>query len=184
MSTITKVDRPAVATNCNLGCRDLCWCRAVGYGRPDLCRAIDSCNTKSEEVITVGDADARVTFVDALARLRSANAAFVAEVRRCYGEKPLGSAIKKCEYRIADSSIAVIDDNGVWSPFPRSAHAKTKSRCVSPSFAAPIAAANSRVSAAFASACVSGTSFVGVDAHPARIMATVIAISFTLDSYS
>ena len=60
LSTITKVDRPAVATNCNLGCR-IC----VGVGRlamavPDLCRAIDSRKTpRAREVITVGDADAR-----------------------------------------------------------------------------------------------------------------------------
>lgn len=112
LSTIPKIDGPGVTTYSYLSCWGDCrtWpncqCGANGTG------TADSGNTKSEEVVAVGNADPGVTFVDALARLRSANAAFVAEVRRCYGEQPFGSPIKKVEYRVSDGSVAVIDLNG------------------------------------------------------------------------
>ena len=112
MNTATKVDRPAVTTDGDLRRRQYCsgWphCGNICYvGDP-----VNACLPNSEEVVAIGDANPRGDFIVALAALRSANLAFVAEVRRCHGEKPLGSPIKKVEYRVSDGSIAVIDDNG------------------------------------------------------------------------
>jgi len=112
LSTIPKIDGAGISCKRDGSGGYLCYRWPICKCGSDLTRALYASNPKSEEVVAVGNADPRVTFVDALAALRSANAAFVAEVRRCYGEQPFGSPIKKVEYRIADGSIAVIDLNG------------------------------------------------------------------------
>ena len=112
MSTRPEIDASAIARYCN-GCGwGLCnggpGCKRYPY----IATSVNTGNAKSEKVVGLVDADIPVDFSDALGRLRRANLAFVREVRRCHGEKPLGSAIKKIEYRVSDGSVAVIDDNG------------------------------------------------------------------------
>lgn len=112
MSAATQKNGAGIAGHSNLSSGSLRDDWSICEGKTSSRRAVDTGDSDLSGGGELAEADIPVDFSDALGRLRRANLTFIREISRCYGEKPLGSPIKKLVYRISDGSVAVIDENG------------------------------------------------------------------------